>query len=123
MPSKPSKCSIKIQALVDTKTFYTLNSEMYPGPQPPGLHSCINKLYDFVKRLTAPISKRNPNVTFHNWLTSYPLMLYLLKEPQLTSAGAIRRTKLRFLKKCCKLTIQKRTIFEFEKDIYWPPIW
>jgi len=34
IPNKPNKYGIKIQALVDSRTFYTSNMEVYVGTQP-----------------------------------------------------------------------------------------
>ncbi|XP_021114632.1 piggyBac transposable element-derived protein 4-like [Heterocephalus glaber] len=119
MPNKPSKYGIKIYALVDAKTFYTMNLEIYPGTQPPGLYSCSNKPYDVVSRLVAPISKSNRNVTFDSWFTSYSLMLHLLKEHQLTSTGIIHKNQAEIPEKMLQIHNREMysTIFGFQKDI------
>lgn len=119
MPNKPSKYGIKMYALVDAKTFYTLNLEIYPGTQPPGIYSCSNKPCDVVNRLIAPISKSNRNVTFDSWFTSYSLMLHLLKEHQLTSTGTVHKNQAEIPEKMLQVHNRElySTIFGFQKDI------
>lgn len=93
MPNKPAKYGIKVFALVDAKTFYCLNMEVYAGMQLEGPFRQSNKPDDLVERLIQPISGTNRNITFDNWFTSYPLMLRLLKIPKLTSVGTVRKNK------------------------------
>lgn len=72
------KYGIKIYALEDTKAFYNLNLEIYPGAQPPGLFYRRNKRDDFVDRFVAPISKVTQ--TSHSTIGSLlPLMLQFTK--------------------------------------------
>uniref|UniRef100_A0A286Y2W0 PiggyBac transposable element-derived protein domain-containing protein n=1 Tax=Cavia porcellus TaxID=10141 RepID=A0A286Y2W0_CAVPO len=119
IPKKPSKYGIKIYALVDAKTYYTFNLEIYPGTQPAGPYSYSNKPNDVVNRLVAPISQTDRNVTFNNWFTSFQLMLHLLTEHKLTSVGIIHRSKAEIPNEM--LQFQNRelysTIFGFQKDI------
>lgn len=119
LPNKPSKYGIKIYALVDAKTYYTFNLEIHPGTQPPGPYSCSNKLNDVVNRLVAPISQTRRNVTFDSWFTSYPLMLHLLREHQLTSVGTIRKNKAEIPSEMLQVRNRKlySTIFGFQRDI------
>lgn len=55
IPNKPAKYGLKIYALCDAKTFYTLNLEIYCGKQMPGPYLKSNKPDDIVKRLVEPI--------------------------------------------------------------------
>lgn len=43
IPNKPNKYGIKIQTLVDSKTFYTCNMEVYVGTQSDGQFKCCEK--------------------------------------------------------------------------------
>ncbi|XP_023565842.1 piggyBac transposable element-derived protein 4-like [Octodon degus] len=119
LPNKPSKYGIKIYTLVDAKTYYTFNLEIYPGIQPPGPYSCSNKPNDIINRLVAPISQSNRNVTFNSWFTSYPLMLHLLREHHLTSVGTIRKNKAEIPHEMLQVRNRElySTIFGFQKDI------
>lgn len=93
IPSKPAKYGIKILALVDAKSFYIFNLEIYAGKQPEGPFFVSNKPFDVVNRLVLPISKTGRNVTFDNWFTSYELISHLLNEHKLTSVGTVRKNK------------------------------
>lgn len=93
IPSKPAKYGLKIFALVDSKSFYILNLEIYAGKQVEGPYSTSNKPFDVVDRLVKPISKTNRNITFDNWFTSFELVNHLLQEHKLTSVGTIRKNK------------------------------
>lgn len=63
IPSKPNKYGIKIQALVDSRTFYTSKMEVYVGTQPDGPYKCENNPASVVKKLIAPITKTGRNIT------------------------------------------------------------
>nr|CAH7754571.1 unnamed protein product [Callosobruchus chinensis] len=93
MPNKPARYGIKIFALVDARTYYVLNLEVYVGAQPDGPFSVSNKPFDVVLRLIKPISGTGRNVTFDNWFTSYELLLHLLKYHNLTAVGTLRKNK------------------------------
>lgn len=119
MPNKPAKYGIKVQALVDARSYYVVNFEVYAGKQPEGPFRLSNSPIDVVERLIQPISGSNRNVTFDNWYTSYELMIKLLKEHKLTSVGTLRKNK-----RCIPaqfLSVQKRepktSLFGFQKDI------
>ncbi|XP_072395021.1 uncharacterized protein [Diabrotica undecimpunctata] len=113
------KVWVKVQALVDARSYYVLNLQVYAGKQPEGPYSVSNSPIDIVERLIQPISGSNRNVTFDNWYTSYELMIKLLNEHKLTSVGTLRKNK-----RCIPaqfLTVQNReqmtSLFGFQKDI------
>lgn len=120
IPNKPNKYGIKIQALVDSKTFYTSNMKVvYVGTQPDGPFKCENNPSSVVKRLISPISKTGRNVTMDNWYNSIPLATELLKTHKLTVVGTLRKNKREI--PTCFLDIKKRTVnstvFGYGKDI------
>lgn len=53
--SKPAKYRLKIFALVDAKTAYTFNLEVYVGSQSEGPYKCKNSGKDIVLRLVQPV--------------------------------------------------------------------
>jgi len=92
IPSKPEKYGLKIFALVDAKSFYTGNLEIYCGTQPDGLYNMSSKPFDIVMRLLDNVTGSNRNLTCDNWYTSYPLTTELLKK-QTTIVGTLRKNK------------------------------
>jgi len=118
IPNKSNKYGIKIQALVDSKTFYTCNMEVYVGTQPDCPFKCENNPSSVVKRLISPISKTGRNVTMDNWYNSIPLTTELLKTHKLTVVGTLRKNKREI--PTCFLDTKKRTvnltIFRYRKD-------
>lgn len=118
IPNKPAKYGIKILALVDAKTFYVLNLEVYAGKQPSGLYQVSNSAFDVVERLIQMVSRSHRNITFDNWFTSYELMLHLLNQHQLTSTGTLRKNK-RQIPECFTKTNREpgSSLFGFQKDI------
>lgn len=119
MPNKPAKYGLKVFALVDAKTFYCLNFEVYVGIQPEGPYRLSNKPDDLVIRLIQPISGTRRNITFDNWFTSFPLMKNLLSNHQLTSVGTVRKNKKEI--PVAFLDVRRRevpsTLFAFQEDI------
>lgn len=93
IPSKPAKYGIKIQAMADAKTFYVCKMEIYTGRQPDGPFNVDNSAISVVTRLTSEIKGSGRNVTFDNWYTSYPLILKLLDDSNLTAVGTLRKNK------------------------------
>nr|XP_022900752.1 piggyBac transposable element-derived protein 4-like [Onthophagus taurus] len=92
IPSKPAKYGIKIFALVDCKSIYTCNLEIYCGKQPAGPHSTSWKNYDLVMRMIAHITGTGRNVSMDNWFTSVPLAVDLL-QMKTTIIGTLRKNK------------------------------
>uniref|UniRef100_A0A1B6FHL7 PiggyBac transposable element-derived protein domain-containing protein n=1 Tax=Cuerna arida TaxID=1464854 RepID=A0A1B6FHL7_9HEMI len=94
MRNKPAKYGLKVFSLVDARTFYVLNMEMYLGKQLPGpLQDLDQRAAPVVVRLVDPIRGSNRNVTFDNWFTSFPLCAELLNTHKLTSVGTVRKNK------------------------------
>lgn len=93
IPSKPAKYGIKIFAMVDVKTQYTHNLEIYAGQQPDGPFQQSNSGHSVVKRLVDPIRGTGRNITVDNWFTSVPLAIDLVKNDNLTLVGTLRKNK------------------------------
>lgn len=93
IPSKPNKYGIKIFAMADSKTFYTLNMEVYVGKQPDGPYECSNSPTAVVQRLCQPIKGTSRNVTVDNWFTSMDLLTSLYTDFKLTLLGTVRKNK------------------------------
>lgn len=89
IPSKPAKYGLKIFALVDAKSFYTGNLEIYCGTQPDGPYNMSSKPFDIVMRLLDNVTGSNRNLAYP---TSYPLATQLLKK-QTTIVGTLRKNK------------------------------
>ena len=92
IPSKPNKYGIKLFALVDSKTTYTYNLEVYAGQQPEGCFRLSNKPGDVVRRMVKPLLGSGRNITADNWFTDLKLVDELKKE-RLTYVGTVRKNK------------------------------
>ena len=118
MPKKPARYGIKIFALVDARTFYTYNMEIYAGQQPEGPFKVDNSPSAIVKRLCTPLFGSARNVTMDNWYTSYPLAKELLSK-KLTIVGTLKKNKamipVEFLE--AKTREVFSSIFGFQKDV------
>lgn len=93
IPSKPNRYGLKVYALVDSKTFYTCNLEVYVGSQPEGPYAQDNSPSSVVQRLVEPLRNSRRNVTCDNWFTSIPLVRNLYSDYKLTFLGTIRKNK------------------------------
>lgn len=119
IPSKSNEYGTKIQALVDSKSFYTSNMEVYVDTQLDGPYKCDNSSASIVKRMIAPISKTESNITMDNWYNSIPLSIDLLENHKLTIVSTIRENKRKIPQ--CFLDTKKQnlnsTIFGYGKNI------
>lgn len=91
--NKPDKYGVKIYALVDSRTFYTLNMEIYAGKQPDGPFVVDNSVNSVVKRLIKPIDGTGRNVTMDNFYTNVPLANDLFMNHRTTIVGTIKKNK------------------------------
>lgn len=118
IPKKPAKYGIKIFALVDAKTFYTNNLEVYCGKQPDGPYFVSNKPFDIVNRLIAHLKGSGRNLTTDNWYTSYPLAKSLLND-NITLLGTMRSNKKEIPREFLPSKSRQvgSTLFGFQNDI------
>lgn len=93
MPNKPAKYGIKVHALVDARTYYVVNMEVYVGLQPEGPFRVSNSPKDIVDRLVVPVTGTKRNITFDNWYTSFDLLVKLRETHKLTAVGTMRKNK------------------------------
>lgn len=93
MSSKPAKYGIKINAAVDSKTFYTSNLEVYAGRQPEGPYAVDNSPTALVMRLANTFLDTGRNITMDNYFTSVPLTNLLLNNHRTTVVGTMRKNK------------------------------
>nr|CAH7732023.1 unnamed protein product [Callosobruchus chinensis] len=94
IPNKPSKYGIKVFALIDARTFYTVNlEEVYLGEQPIGPFRVSNKVPDVVKRMIEPINGSGRNVSMDNWFTSFSVIEDLFTDYRLTVVGTVKKNK------------------------------
>lgn len=118
IPSKPAKYGIKIFALVDSRTFYTWNMEIYAGMQPEGPFRLENNADKVVMRLVTPIFNTGRNLTVDNWYTSVGLAKDLLSK-KITVVGTLRKNKREVPKEftSAKKRELHTTIFGFQKHM------
>ena len=93
MPNKPAKYGIKVQALVDARTHYLVNMEVYVGKQPAGPFALSNTPTAIVERLVSSYDGTHRNITCDNWYTNYDLFEKLRTNHRLTGVGTIRKNK------------------------------
>lgn len=118
IPSKPARYGLKMFALVDVKSGYTFNLELYVGTQPEGPYKLKNTGEEIVLRLVEPVANSNRNITGDNWFTSLSLVRRLLHEKRLTYVGTIRKNKAELPKEFLpnKSTEVYTSIFGFQED-------
>lgn len=119
IPTKPAKYGVKVFALADSKTAYTINLEPYVGKQPDGPFQRGNSAEETVLRLVEPVQGSNRNITGDNWFTSVPLCRSLLHNKKLTYVGTVRKNKREIPKEFLpdKNRIQASSIFGFQEDM------
>lgn len=76
--------------LVDSRTFYTSNLEVYAGKQSEGLFKVDNTAFNVVKRIIAPVINNGRNI-MDNYFTSVPLANDLITNSKTTIVGTLRR--------------------------------
>lgn len=80
----------KLFALVDCKSYYTSNLELYVSGQHAGPYFICNSMSSLVKRLVEPIKNTERNITISDCnMTSVPLVTDLLKD-RITVVGMMR---------------------------------
>nr|CAI5867610.1 unnamed protein product [Callosobruchus analis] len=117
IPSKPAKYGIKMFALVDAKTAYTINLETYVGTQPGGPYKVGNSAEDITLRLVEPVEGSNRNITGDNWFSSVSLVNKLLKK-KLTYIGTVRKNRREVPQEFLpnKKREEKSSLFGFQED-------
>ncbi|XP_029164703.1 uncharacterized protein LOC114935919 [Nylanderia fulva] len=87
----PTKCGLKIISLVDVKTSFTCNMELYCDQQPEGPYRVSNDPAAIVLRLIEHLKgSNNYNLTCDEHYTSYLLAIALLAD-KITFLGAMGR--------------------------------
>ncbi|XP_046674842.1 uncharacterized protein LOC124363627 [Homalodisca vitripennis] len=116
--NKPAKYGIKIYAVTDSKTFYTVNMEIYPAKQPDGPFKTDNDVSAVVKRVAEPVLNGGRNLTMDNFYTSVPLANDLYHNYRTTVVGTIRKNKPDLPPEITNITGRAKcsTIFAFGKD-------
>lgn len=118
IPNKPARYGIKVFSLVDSRSFYTYNMEVYCGKQPPGPFCVSNSSSDVVNRLSLPLWKSKRNVTMdNNWFTSVEVANSLLKNHQLTIVGTLRKNKRQIPNDFFTKGPEKSSMFGFTEDM------
>lgn len=118
IPNKPAKYGLKVFAIVDSRTYYSLKLELYCGTQPPGPYEASNASTDIVYRLIDLYKGSKRNLTTDNWYTSYPLALSLLGNG-ITTVGTLKRNKKEIPEEFLphKTRVVGTSLFGFQKDI------
>lgn len=93
IPNKPNKYGIKVFSVVDARTFYTHNLEIYVGVQPDGPFKLSNSTFDVTERMVRHLSGSGRNVTMDRWFTSVQIVNHLLENHRLTVVGTIRANR------------------------------
>lgn len=117
--NKPAKYGLKIFALTDARTYYTVNMEIYAGSQIEGPYAVSNTTNDLVERITGPLHGTSRNITMDNWFTSVEIAKKLLSEHKLTVVGTIRKNKRQIPPEFLQTKNREvfSTMFGFTEDI------
>lgn len=119
IPNKPAKYGIKVFALVDARTCYTVNLEVYLGEQPDGPFRVSNRVPDVVKRMIQPISRSGRNISMDNWFTSFPMIEDLFTNHRLTVVGTVKKNKRELPKELTEIKNRPlcSSIFAYQKNM------
>lgn len=79
LPNKPNKYILKSFAVVDAKTLYTTELEMYCGKQPKGQFQVDYFASTVVKHIVKCVLNQGWKTTVDDWFTSVPLATALVK--------------------------------------------
>jgi hypothetical protein len=71
MTMKPNKYGIKIFSIVDARTFFTHNLEIYVGVQPDGSFKVSNSTADVTERMCRHLSGSGRNITMDRWFSAH----------------------------------------------------
>ncbi|XP_066904243.1 piggyBac transposable element-derived protein 4-like [Halyomorpha halys] len=115
MPKK-RRSGIKLLLLVDTRTMYTHNIEIFVPNQADSFYKQENSPHDIAKRLIQPICGSHRNVTFDSWFTDVNLTLDLLKNHQVTCIGSISKNKMELPIEFVKRRKSQGNLIGFLKD-------
>lgn len=91
MSDKPANHGLKYISLVDAKTSFTCNVELYCGQQPEGPYRVKDDSSSIVHRLLQQVKDSHCNVTCDDRYTTYSLAVALLKK-NITFLGAMGKT-------------------------------
>lgn len=116
--NKPAKYGIKIYAVADAKTYFTVNMEIYPAKQPNGPYKIPNDVHSVVKRVAEPILNGGRNLTMDNYYTSVPLANDLFTNHRTTVVGTLRKNKPQIPPEIVNIKGRPRcsSIFAYGKD-------
>lgn len=79
-------------SLVDARTHYNQNLEVYAGEKPEGPYKISNSPNDVVERVSSPLHGTCRNLTMDNWFMSIPLAKKMLGH-KVTVVGTVRKNK------------------------------
>jgi hypothetical protein len=79
MTMKPNKYGIKIFSIVDARTFFTHNLEIYVGVQPDGSFKVSNSTADVTEIMCRHLSGSGRNITIDRWFTGHQVVKVLLQ--------------------------------------------
>lgn len=116
--NKPAKYGVKIYAVSDAKTYFTINMEIYAGTQPNGPFKLDNDVQSVVKRVAEPMLNGGRNLTMDNFYTSVPLANDLYTNHRTTVVGTVRKNKSELPPEITNITGRPRcsTIFAFGRQ-------
>ncbi|KAJ8930063.1 hypothetical protein NQ314_017186 [Rhamnusium bicolor] len=118
IPNKPVKYGIQVFMLVDARTFYAFNLEVYVGKLLEERFWLSNKPDIIVLRLVEPIGDFNRTITFDKWFAIYPLLLKPLNEYKLIAVSTLRKTKCKIPPSVLKILGRENVSYIPKKGIH-----